>query len=107
MRGGERERMRISLSRPEHTCTWGSSKALSCDSRECELPVVVKTQKQKETDIKREQDFCFQFLNVSISLNLQTFEPFTGRKEDPSHAVILACCVTGSRQGGGIVVRSY
>lgn len=49
-RARERENSHQSLSRSEHAHIWGSSAALSCDSRERELPVVVDTQKQKETE---------------------------------------------------------
>lgn len=71
MREKERERMPINLSRPEHTRTWGSSEALSCDSRECELPVVVETQKLKEikteSGTERERE-TFTLLKASLKV---------------------------------------
>lgn len=79
----KRARMPINLSCSENPCTWGSSKALSCDSRECELPVVVETQKQKETEIK-----ILPVSASSLAISLKTtitliFDHVTGRKRAP------------------------
>lgn len=44
----ERERLCPSHYLSAHTHTWGSSKALSCDSCECEFPVVVERDRNRK-----------------------------------------------------------